>query len=138
VEAFNWVKANTPVDAYFVLDPHYMSSEGEDYHGFRGLAERGQMADWDKDPGVALLFPDLAGRWSHEVHALDRWKNFTAEDLHRLHEQFGVGWTVLPYGSPRGLRGEYVTYAEKPPGTIPIPLFDCPYHNRSVVVCKIR
>jgi hypothetical protein len=138
VEAFNWVKANTPVDAYFVLDPHYMSSEGEDYHGFRGLAERGQMADWDKDPGVALLFPDLAGRWSHEVHALDRWKNFTAEDLHRLHEQFGVGWTVLPYGSPRGLRGEYVTYAEKPPGTIPIPLFNCPYHNRSVVVCKIR
>ena len=64
VEAFNWVKANTPVDAYFVLDPHYMGCEGEDFHGFRGLAERGQMADWDKDPGVALLFPELpcAGR----------------------------------------------------------------------------
>jgi hypothetical protein len=45
VEAFDWVKANTPVDAYFVLDPHYMEREGEDFHGFRGLAERSQTAD---------------------------------------------------------------------------------------------
>jgi hypothetical protein len=119
VEAFNWVKANTPVDAYFVLDPRYMSSEGEDYHGFRGLAERGQMADWDKDPGVALLFPELAVRWSHEVHALDNWKKFSAGDLHRLHQQFGVDWTVLPVKTP-------------------IPLSDCPYRNRSVEVCRIR
>ena len=118
VEAFNWVKANTPVDAYFVLDPHYMSCEGEDYHGFRGLAERGQMADWDKDPGVALLFPELAVRWSHEVHALDNWDHFTAEDFYRLREQFGVGWTVLA----------------KPTAGIS----DCPYRNRSVMVCRIR
>lgn len=138
VEAFNWVKANTPVDSYFVLDPHYMSSHGEDYHGFRGLAERGQMADWDKDPGVALLFPELAARWSHEVHALDNWQNFTAGDFHRLHEQFGVGWTVLPYNSSRGLLGEYATFAEQPHKIIPLPLSECPYHNRSVVVCKIR
>ncbi len=71
VEAFLWVKANTPVDAYFVLDPHYMSTHDEDFHGFRALAERSQMADWDKDPGVALLFPVLVPRWHHEVHALD-------------------------------------------------------------------
>lgn len=118
VEAFNWVKANTPIDAYFVLDPHYMSSEGEDYHGFRGLAERGQMADWDKDPGVALLFPELAVRWSHEVHALDNWKNFTADNFHGLREQFGVGWTVL---------------------SVPVVgISDCPYRNRKVMVCRMR
>lgn len=117
VEAFNWVKTNTPVDAYFVLDPHYMSCEGEDFHGFRGLAERGQMADWDKDPGVVLLFPQLALRWSHEVHALDNWDRFTAEDLSRLRAQFGVGWTVLT----RPIAG----------------ISDCPYHNRSVMVCRI-
>jgi hypothetical protein len=125
VEAFQWVKANTPVDAYFALDPHYMSSPGEDYHGFRGLAERGQMADWDKDPGVVLLFPEVAPRWWREVHALDAWKNFTAADFHRLHEEFSVGWTVLPYGSRWG-------------SPVPIPLSDCPYHNRSVVVCRIK
>jgi len=124
VEAFDWVKANTPVNAYFVLDPHYMSSEGEDFHGFRGLAERGQMADWDKDPGVVLLFPELAPRWWREVHALDNWKNFTAEDFHRLHEQFGVGWTVL------ALPGK---------GTSQITLLsDCPYRNHSVEVCRIK
>lgn len=133
VGAFQWVKANTPVDAYFALDPHYMSSPGEDYHGFRGLAERGQMADWDKDPGVALLFPEVAPRWWREVHALDGWKNFTAADFHRLHEQFGVSWTVLPYGSRSGGWGRYA--GEQP---VPIPLSDCPYHNRSVVVCRIK
>jgi hypothetical protein len=122
VEAFNWVKANTPVDAYFVLDPHYMSSAGEDYHGFRGLAERGQMADWDKDPGVVLLFPEVAPRWSREVHALDRWKDFTVEDFHRLRERFGVGWTVVAMDrAPQG-----------------IALSDCVWHNRTVMVCKVK
>jgi len=138
VSAFNWVKANTPVDSYFVLDPHYMSSPGEDYHGFRGLAERGQMADWDKDPGVVLLFPEIAPRWWREVHALDRWKDFNAADFHRLHEQFGVGWTVLPYGRSRGMLGEYGAVAEKQTYIIPIPLSDCPWHNRTVVVCKVK
>jgi len=126
VEAFNWVKANTPVDAYFVLDPRYMSSSGEDYHGFRGIAERGQLADWDKDPGVALLFPELAVRWSREVHALDNWKNFTAEDLRRLQEQFGVGWTVSAVsGANKGVQ-ELITRS------------DCPYRNSRLVVCRIR
>jgi hypothetical protein len=122
VEAFRWVKANTPVDAYFALDPHYMSSEGEDYHGFRGLSERGQMADWDKDPGVVLLFPEVAPRWSREVHALDHWKDFTSEDFHRLHERFGVGWTVVAMDrAPRG-----------------IAFSNCVWHNRRVMVCKLK
>jgi uncharacterized protein DUF6798 len=121
VEAFNWVKANTPVDAYFVLDPHYMDREGEDFHGFRGLAERGQMADWDKDPGVALLFPALVTRWYREVHTLDNWDHFTSVDLHRLREQFGVEWTILR------VKGEGA-----------IALSDCPYRNNRVVVCRIE
>ena len=124
VEAFNWVKTHTPVDAYFVLDPHYMSRDGEDFHGFRGLAERGQMADWEKDPGVALLFPSLVARWSREVHALDGWKDFKAGDLHRLREEFGVDWTVLP------MEGEGSAQA--------MGVSDCPYRNRSVEVCRIE
>lgn len=146
VEAFNWVKANTPVDAYFVLDPHYMSSEGEDFHGFRGLAERGQMADWDKDPGVALLFPELAARWSHEVHALDNWNRFTAADFHGLHEQFGVDWTVLSYANPQELTREQASASGQPslgpaaigPASDAIPASDCPYRKRGVMVCRIR
>jgi hypothetical protein len=136
VEAFDWVKANTPVDAYFVLDPHYMSSEGEDFHGFRGLAERGQMADWDKDPGVALLFPELAARWSREVHALDNWKNFRAADFRRLHDQFGVGWTVLSDGSPQGSSGEQASGGGQPYAAFSES--DCPYRERGVMVCRIR
>ena len=121
VEAFDWVKANTPVDAYFVLNPHYMDREGADFHGFRGLAERSQMADWEKDSGVALLFPALVTRWYREVHALDNWDHFTAKDLHRLREQFGVGWTVL-----------------RVKGAGAIALSDCPYRNQSVAVCRIE
>ncbi|SRR6266568_1354903 len=134
VVAFDWVKTNTPLNAYFVLDPHYMRLDGEDCHGFRALAERGQMADWDKDPGVALLFPELAKRWSHEVHALDNWKNFTSADFHHLHEEFGVGWTVLP--SSELSRLEVPRSAAS--GSENDPLSDCPYRNSSVVVCRIK
>jgi hypothetical protein len=134
VEAFNWVKANTPLDAYFVLDPHYMSSAGEDFHGFRALAERGQIADWNKDPGVALLFPELAMRWSREVHALDQWNHFTAADFHRLHERSGVGWTVLSNSSLQGSQAKFAGA----PGAPDAILSDCPYRNRSVAVCRIR
>jgi hypothetical protein len=70
---------------------------------------------------VALLFPALVTRWSHEVHTLDNWDHFTAQDLHRLREQFGVEWTVL--------RGK---------GEGSIALSDCPYRNPSVVVCRIE
>ncbi len=136
VEAFDWVKANTPVEAYFVLDPHYMSADGEDFHGFRALAERGQMADWEKDPGVAMLFPELAARWSHEVHALDNWKSFTAADFHRLHERFGVDWTVLSYAIPPASPGEHASAIEQPSEAVPVS--DCPYRSRGVMVCRIR
>ena len=122
VEAFLWVKANTPVDAYFALEPHYMSTHEEDYHGFRALAERSQMADWDKDPGVALLFPVLAPRWHHEVHALDGFSRFTRADFARLHREFGVDWTVISRQEP-------------PPGIDPAL---CPWHNRSVMVCRLE
>jgi len=126
VAAFNWIKSNTPVDAYFALSPRYMSSDREDFHGFRALAERGRLADWDKDPGVVTLFPELAPRWSREVHALDNWDRFTSDDFRRLHGEFGVDWAVLALP---GAGGAAVS---------PIPLSDCPYRNSTVVVCRIR
>ena len=33
LEAFAWIRENTPADAYFALDPDYLAAPGEDYHG---------------------------------------------------------------------------------------------------------
>lgn len=117
VQAFEWVKANTPGDAYFVLDPRYMDASGEDQHGFRGLAERSQMADWVKDPGPVTLFPAIGPEWQREVHALDGFGRFEASDFRRLHHQFGVNWVLL----------------QRPPEQM-----TCPYHNGTVWVCRIE
>ena len=40
LQAFDWISHNTPDGAYFALDPNYLAAPGEDYHGFRALAER--------------------------------------------------------------------------------------------------
>ncbi|HWR36237.1 MAG TPA: hypothetical protein VN622_10245 [Clostridia bacterium] len=127
VEAFAWVRKNTPKDAFFAMDPHYISSNGEDYHGFRGLAERGQMADRDKDPGVVTLFPAIAPLWHRQVYALDGWAGFNGGDFHRLHTDFGVNWVILavssrtPSGADSAKKG-----------------LDCPYRNSAVFVCKVE
>ncbi len=125
-QAFLWARLNTPRDAYFALSPHYLSESGEDYHGFRAWAWRSQMSDLDKDPGVVSLIPDLAPEWQREVHALDGWNTFTANDFTRLKTEFGVSWAVLektlPGGHPRELPEN----------------LECPYQNSELYVCKIR
>ena len=117
VQAFLWIKDNTPQGAYFALDPVFMGRPGEDQHGFRAFSERSMMADLMKDPGVVTLFPAIAARWQKEVHARDGWSSFTLADFNRLHDEFGVTWVVL----------------EKP---LRLPL-QCPYQNGAVAVCRI-
>lgn len=133
VEAFNWVRHNTPKDAYFALDPHYLAADGEDYHGFRGLAERSQMADWEKDPGVVTLFPAAAAGWSRQVHALDRWNQFTPADFARLKADFGVNWLILDHHSKNP---NLATLLHGQNNSVPDLI--CPYQNASVLVCNIR
>ena len=118
VQAFVWIRHNTPKDAYFALNPRFMKLPGEDYHGFRALAERSQMADLVKDPGVVSLFPDIGNTWLKQVTALNGWNQFTAQDFERLKRQFGVNWVVL-----------------EQPG---VPGLDCPYQNSRVRVCRIE
>src|SRR5262249_12813944 len=48
LQAFAWIHDNTSTDAFFALDPHYEKLPGEDYHGFRALAERSALADYEK------------------------------------------------------------------------------------------
>ncbi len=117
LQAFAWVRGNTPQDAYFALDPEYMARPGEDQHGFRAFSRRSMMADALKDSGVAVLFPGAAPRWQRESHALDNWQHFTSADFAKLHAEFAVDWVIL----------------EKP---VRLP-FACPYENDRVAVCRI-
>jgi hypothetical protein len=117
VEAFQWIRENTPRDSLFALDPYYMKLPGEDFHGFRALAERSTLADYVKDPSVATQVPSLSARWKEEVDAQSGWKNFRIEDFQRLKARFGVNWVVLVS-----------------PG---VPGMDCPFQNHAVRVCRI-
>jgi len=118
VEAFRWISRNTPVDSQFALDPRYMELPGEDYHGFRALAERSVLADELKDAGMAARVPRLAPRWLRELEAQRGWRGFKRPDFLRLKAEFGVDWVVL-----------------QAPGVEGLP---CPYRNPQVVVCRVE
>lgn len=116
-EAFLWVRAHTPPDAMFALDPQYMRAAGEDHQGFRALAERSSMADRVKDSGAVSMFPQMADTWRTQVRSLDGWSGFHQEDFERLHTEYGVDWLILQKGPSEGL--------------------DCPYQNSAAMVCQI-
>ncbi len=118
LQAFAWIRANTPENAYFALDPHYMEAPGEDYHGFRALAERSQLADAVKDAAVVTQVPELGPVWVRQMEAEEGWRNFKLADFERLKADFGVDWVLVPYPQPAGLA--------------------CRWHNRaSLAVCQI-
>lgn len=120
VDAFDWVRVNTPADAYFALGPHFMKAQGEDFHGFRAIAERSQMADIDKDSGVVVLFPAVGKRWHNEVHALSGWEHFGPPEFAKLRSDFGVDWVIV---ERRYEQNRFLT---------------CPYENSSVAVCRLQ
>ena len=117
VKAFTWISANTPVKSVFALDPYYMRLQGEDYHGFRAIAERSVLADNLKDPGMVARVPRLANRWLAEVTAESNWGQFNSADFQRLKAQFGVNWVVLARPGVSGL--------------------SCPYQDSLVLVCRV-
>ena len=117
LQAFAWVRENTPTDAYFALDPYYMQLPGEDYHSFRALAERSELADAVKDAAVATQVPDLAPVWLAQTQAAAGWEHFQKPDFLRLQREFGVNWIVV-----------------RSPG---VPGLACPYSNEKVAVCRL-
>lgn len=125
-QAFLWIRQNTPKDAYFVVNPHYLRNPGEQFRGFRAWAWRSNMADWEKDAAVASLVPSIAPRWQKEMHARDGWQNFGAADFARLQREYGVTWAIL----------ENRFFAEN--GRIMPDNMECPYQNGSLSVCRIR
>lgn len=117
MQAFVWIRQNTPTDAYFVLDPKYLEAPGEDYHSFRALAERSHMVDALKDTAVVTQVPELGPEWQRQVSAQEGWKHFQIGDFERLKAEFGVNWTLVDYPPPAGL--------------------DCVWHNDKLTVCRI-
>jgi hypothetical protein len=102
LQAFAWIRDNTPKDAYFALGPDYLTQPGEDMHGFRALAERSALADDLKDGSVLSKAPGLVPRWRAEVGAQEGWEHFQAADYERLRAQFGVDWVILDTVAPPG------------------------------------
>jgi hypothetical protein len=117
LQAFAWIGANTPRDAYFALDPGYLRAPGEDYHGFRALARRSSLADETKDAGVATEVPGLAPEWARQVSAEQGWADFRLDDFERLKREFGVDWVLVAWPQPAGLA--------------------CAWHNGALAVCRI-
>lgn len=117
LRAFAWVRSNTPRGAYFALDPYYMELPGEDYHSFRALAERSELADAVKDAAVATQVPELAPAWQQQVNAAAGWQHFRLDDFLRLQRDFGVDWIVVQGTGVNGLV--------------------CPYRNEAVAVCRL-
>jgi hypothetical protein len=117
LQAFVWIRHNTPVDARFALDPNHMEIDGEDENGFRAVAQRSMLADAIKDSGAVTMFPPLAETWLDQVSALQGWEKFQLSDFSRLQQKYGVNWVVV-----------------KPPGVAGL---SCPYENRAVAVCSL-
>jgi hypothetical protein len=132
VQAFNWVRDNTPKDAFFALDPMYMDKDGPDVHGFRALADRSAMCDMVKDAAVvSVIFAageitgdryvsasEIALKWHDQITALRGWKDFGPDDFRRLRDRFGVDWVILEKPGVDGLA--------------------CLYENDAVMVCRIE
>jgi hypothetical protein len=119
VEAFLWIKGNTPKNAVFALDPDYINASGEDAQCFRAIAERSALPDYSKDGGEASIAPELTGAWTAGQQAQQGLNVPSTTDAMRIAvlRPAAVTWVVLDaYISTR---------------------LDCPYTNSAVRVCRL-
>jgi hypothetical protein len=116
-QAFEWVRMNTPQNAYFAIDPYYMSAPGNDNHSFRALAERSVLADTIKDTAVVTKSPEIGAEWARQVHATSGWSHFQRADFERLKLEFGVDWALVTHEQAGQL--------------------NCLWHNDTLSICRI-
>jgi hypothetical protein len=117
LEAFIWIRLNTPPDAWFAAGPEYLTAPAEDMHSFRALAERSILADDIKDRSVLSKAPGLVPEWRRQVDAQSGWDRFQLADFERLKAEFGAEWLLLNRDPPPGLQ--------------------CPWRDQRVFVCRI-
>ena len=122
LQAFAWVRAHTPPDALFAMNADYLRLEFENEHGFRGLAERSQLAESGKDRAVSRNIPALAWQWREEVRAQVGIEDFDLAKLSGLRKRYGVSWLVLRKAAGRAAS---------------LPDLDCPYENPTLRVCRV-
>jgi len=120
--AFEWIRMNTPRDVLFAMNPDYLLLPGENEHGFRGLAERSQLADSKKDRAVSRNDPGLAWEWREEVLAQRGIEDFDENRLAGLRRRFGVAWILLRKDAGRAAS---------------LPGLACPFENRTLRVCRV-
>ncbi|UWZ83038.1 DUF6798 domain-containing protein [Occallatibacter riparius] len=118
VNTLLWIRQNTPEDAVFAVDSHYLRDDLTDSHGFRAVSERSALADYYKDSGAASLFPTLADEWKQMSTATTGLNHFTQADFQRLNTEYpAVTWTVVHGPALTGL--------------------NCPYQQQGYAVCRI-
>jgi hypothetical protein len=118
VEAFLWVRDNTPKAALFALDADYIHQPGEDSQCFRAIAERSALADYSKDGGEASIAPELTGAWQTGQAAQQGLSRESDVARAAALAPLGVSWVVLAADATTRL--------------------DCPYANSAVKVCRLR
>lgn len=120
VQAFAWIRENTPKDALFALDADYINAPGEDTQSFRAIAERSALPDYSKDGGEASIAPELTEAWTIGQTAQRGLSAPNETDAQRIAalRPLGVTWIVLESAATTS--------------------FDCPYRNAAAKVCRLR
>jgi hypothetical protein len=120
LQAFLWIRNNTPTNALFALDADYINAPGEDAHCFRAIAERSALPDYSKDGGEASIAPSLTVAWTDAQTAQRNLSAPATTDPQRLAalRPLGVTWLVLQSTAATNLA--------------------CPYRNPAVSVCRLR
>lgn len=116
-QAFLWIRGNTPRDALFALDPHYQQQPHEDTIGFRAMTQRSVLADWNKDGGVAAIYPAVAQKWWNQVTTIHDFSAWNDRQRIQALAPYRVTWIVLARHA--------------------VTNFDCPYINSAVRVCRL-
>jgi hypothetical protein len=118
VQAFVWIRENTPQNALFALDADYISASGEDAQCFRAVAERSALPDYSKDGGETSITPALTEAWVAGQAGQKGLSGMTDARREAALVPLGVDWVVLQAGAVTAL--------------------PCPYGNAAVRVCRLR
>jgi hypothetical protein len=116
-QAFVWISRNTPKDALFALDAHYITRTDEDAQCFRAIAARSALPDYSKDGGEAAIEPALTGEWTVAQVAQNGLSTETDAARVAALAPLGVTWVVLDKNAATR--------------------FACGYANRAVKVCRL-
>ena len=116
-QAFVWISKNTPKDALFALDAHYITTSGEDAQSFRAIAERSMLPDYSKDGGEASITPALTAAWTTGERAQTGLSVESDAQRVAVLRPLGVTWVVLGRSSRTN--------------------FPCIYKNDAVKVCRL-